>query len=416
MLTERFCLIQRNNMDYKELLQTSLQSLRRNVLRTSLTMLGIIIGITSVILIVSIGRGAVAFITNELSSFGTDYFQINPGQSNFDSFAGANTLTLDDVRAIKNDKSFTNINKVVPIASAATVVSANGEEDNINVTGTGSEIIEILRPEIIYGEFLTEENDLTAERVAVLGSDAAETFFGEETNPVGERIRINNTPFRVIGVAKSESALAGSVLNKSIYVPINVVFNEIQGEEKIQEIDVSVHDENQINQTMEDVELLLRDRHNIAEGEENDFQITSAQDILTTVQTITGLLTTMIAAISGISLVVGGVGVMNIMLVSVTERTREIGLLKAIGAKERDILTQFLIEAVVMTVMGGVIGIVLGVAGAYLIAKAVNIPFVVDYVGILVAVGVSTAVGLIFGYYPAKRAAKLSPIDALRHE
>lgn len=402
-------------MDFKELLQTAFQSLRRNKLRTSLTMLGIIIGITSVILIVSIGRGAVAFITNELSSFGTDYFQINPG-GDFQSFTSSNTLTLDDVDAIKNDTSLTNVNKVVPISMVSAVVSANGEEDTVTVTGTGYEILEILRPEITYGEFLTEENDTTSERVVVLGSEAAETFFGEETNPVGERVRINNTPYRVVGVAKSESALAGSTLNKSVYVPINVVFNEIQGEEKIQEIDVSVYDENQINQTMEDVELLLRDRHNIAEGEDNDFTITSAQDILTTVQTITGLLTTMIAAISGISLVVGGVGVMNIMLVSVTERTKEIGLLKAIGAKEKDILTQFLIEAVVMTLSGGIIGIILGIGGAYLISQAVNIPFVIDYVGVLIAVGVSTAVGVIFGYYPAKRAAKLSPIDALRHE
>lgn len=403
-------------MDYKELLQTSIQALRRNILRTSLTMLGIIIGITSVILIVSIGRGAVAFITNELSSFGTDYFQINPGEDNFSSFAGSNTLRLDDVEAIRKDTSFTNINKVVPMAIASTVVSANGEEDSINATGTTSEMFEILRPEMIYGEFLSIENDITSERVVVLGSEAAETFFGEETDPVGERVRINNSPFRVIGVAKSESALAGNVLNNSVYLPINVVFNEIIGEEKIQEIDISVHDENQINQTMEDVEVLLRDRHNIEEDEPNDFQMTSAQDILTTVQTITGLLTTMIAAISGISLVVGGVGVMNIMLVSVTERTKEIGLLKAIGAKERDILTQFLIEAVVMTLVGGVIGIILGVGGAYLIAQAVNIPFVLDIGAILIAVAVSSAVGIIFGYYPAKRAAKLSPIDALRHE
>lgn len=402
-------------MDYRELFQTAFQALRRNKLRTSLTMLGIIIGITSVILIVSIGRGAVAFVTNELSSFGTDYFQINPGEDQFSSFS-SNTLTLDDVDAIKKDVSITNINKVVPFAMATAVVSANGEEENISVYGTTSEMIEILRPEIVYGEYLTEEHDVTADRVVVLGSDVAETFFGEDTDPVGERVRINNTPFRVVGVAKSESALAGGVLNKAIYAPINVVFNELVGEKKIQEIDVSVHDENQMNQTIEDVEALLRDRHRIEEGKDSDFQITSAQDILTTVQTITGLLTTMIAAISGISLVVGGVGVMNIMLVSVTERTREIGLLKAIGAKERDILTQFLIESVVMTLLGGIIGIVIGIGGAYLIAKAVNIPFVLDYAAILVAVAVASGVGILFGYYPAKRAAKLSPIDALRHE
>lgn len=402
-------------MDYRELFQTAFQALRRNKLRTSLTMLGIIIGITSVILIVSIGRGAVAFVTNELSSFGTDYFQINPGENQFSSFT-SNTLTLDDVQAIKREVSITNINKVVPFAVETAVVSANGEEENISIYGTTSEMIEILRPEILYGEYLTEEHDITADRVVVLGSDVAETFFGADTDPVGERIRINNTPFRVVGVAKSESALAGGVLNKAIYAPINVVFNELVGEKKIQEIDVSVYDENQMNQTIEDVEALLRDRHNIEEGEDNDFQITSAQDILTTVQTITGLLTTMIAAISGISLVVGGVGVMNIMLVSVTERTREIGLLKAIGAKERDILTQFLIESVVMTLLGGVIGIIIGIAGAYLIAMAVHIPFVLDYAAILVAVAVASGVGILFGYYPAKRAAKLSPIDALRHE
>lgn len=403
-------------MDYREIILTALQSLRRNLLRTSLTMLGIVIGITSVILIVSIGQGAVKFITDELASFGTDYFQINPGASQVSAFAGSNTLTLDDVEAIRDDSALTNINKVVPIAIATSVVSANGEEEQINITGSTAEVIEILRPEIIYGEFLSPEQDVASERVAVMGSDTVETFFGEDTDPVGERIRINGTPFRVIGVAKSESVLAGGVLNNSIYVPINVVFNEISGEDRIQEIDVSVHDTAQINQTIEDVETLLRDRHNIEEGEEDDFRIASAQDILTTVETITSLLTLMIAAISGISLVVGGVGVMNIMLVSVTERTKEIGLLKSIGAKERDILTQFLIEAVVMSMLGGVIGIILGISGAFAASKLAGIPFVIDPLAVLVAVAVSSLVGIIFGLYPARKAARLSPIDALRYE
>ncbi len=403
-------------MDYREIILTALHSLRSNILRTSLTMLGIVIGITSVILIVSIGQGAVKFITAELASFGTDYFQINPGADQVSAFGGSNTLTLDDVDAIREDSSLTNINKVVPIAIASSIVSANGEEKQINITGSTSEVIEILRPEIIYGEFINEENDLASERVAVMGADTVETFFGEETDPVGERIRINGTPFRVIGVAKSESVLAGSVLNNSIYVPINVVFNEISGEDIIQEIDISVKDTTQINQTIEDVELLLRERHNIEEGEEDDFRIASAQDILTTVESITSLLTLMIAAISGISLVVGGVGVMNIMLVSVTERTKEIGLLKAIGAKEKDILTQFLIEAVVMTLLGGVIGIILGISGAFLVSRVAGIPFVVNPFAVVLAVGVSSLVGIAFGLYPARRAAKLSPIDALRYE
>lgn len=403
-------------MDYKELFKTALQALRSNLLRTSLTMIGIIIGITSVILIVSIGQGAVSFITKELSSFGTDYFQINPGSGFGSSFAGVNTLTLEDVEAIKKDTSIGNVKEVAPLAVFTGAVTANEEEETVTISGVTHEMLDILKPEIIYGDFLTEETDTSSERVVVLGSETAETFFGEETDPVGETIRINNTPFRVIGVAKSESALAGGILNKSVYVPINIVFNEFIGADTIQEIDVSVHDENQINQTIEDVEALLRDRHNIEEGEEDDFQIASAQDILSTVQTITSLLTTMIAAISGISLVVGGVGVMNIMLVSVTERTKEIGLLKAIGAKEKDILMQFLIEAILMTLFGGIVGIILGVGGAFLVANAFNIPFVVSIPAILIAVGVSVGVGIAFGYYPARKASRMQPIEALRYE
>ncbi len=403
-------------MDYLEIVKTALQTLRNNVMRTALTTLGIIIGITSVILIVSLGQGAVKFITDELSSFGTDYFQINPGESIFSSVAGSNTLTLDDVEAIKTDTSLTNVNLVAPIALTTKKVSANEEEESITIYGITPEMLDIFRIELLYGTFISTEEELTSERVVVLGSEVAETFFGKDTDPVGDRIRIDNTPFRVIGVTKSDSALAGNRLNQSIYMPIEIVFNEFSGSDIIQEIDVSVHNEEQIEQTMEDVKVLLRDRHSIEEDDKDDFQITSAQDILTTVQTITGLLTTMIAAISGISLVVGGVGVMNIMLVSVTERTKEIGLLKAIGAKEKDIMMQFLIESVVMTVCGGIIGILLGVGGAFLIAQAVNIPFVVSVPAVLIAVGVSAAVGIAFGYYPARKAAKMQPIEALRYE
>ncbi len=403
-------------MEYKELINSAIQALKSNILRTSLTMLGIIIGITSVILIVSIGQGAVAFVTNELATFGTNVFSINPGSDNFSSFAGADTLTLDDVEAIDEDESLTNVKSVAAISMASVTVAANGEEDTLNVQGVTPEILEILKPDIIEGEFLTSDNDQSADRVVVMGSDAAETFFGEGASVVNETIKVDNKTFRIIGVARSSSAIAGGVLNNSLYIPLSVVRNEFPNGDRIQEIDVSVEDPDQINQTMDDVELLLRDRHGIDENEENDFVMQSFQDILSTVQTITNLLTAMVAGISAISLVVGGVGVMNIMLVSVTERTKEIGLLKAIGAKEKDILTQFLIEAVVMTLLGGLIGIILGVGGALLISLAVGIPFALNPLAIVAAVGVSTLVGVIFGLYPARRAARLSPIDALRYE
>ncbi len=403
-------------MEYKEIFKSAIQALKNNVLRTSLTMLGIIIGITAVILIYSIGQGAVAFITGELASFGTDYFQINPGTSQLSTFAGSKALSFDDLDMIKDDKSLTNIKSVAPFAMTSVKISANGEEKDLLVYGSTHEAAEILRPDIISGEFITEEQELSSEKVIVLGKDTAETFFGVDSSPIGETVRINNKIFRVTGVLSSSSALAGGFINNSVFIPIDVVTKEIVGDEVLQEIDISVHDQNIINQTMEDVETLLRDNHNLKEGDENDFRISSAQDILTTVQTITSLLTAMIAGISGISLVVGGVGVMNIMLVSVTERTKEIGLLKAIGAKQKDILTQFLMESVVMTLIGGLIGIALGITGAFVVSKAANIPFVVSFPAILIAVGVSTLVGIVFGLYPARRAARLSPIDALRYE
>jgi len=403
-------------MQYIEVFTSAIEALKNSKLRTSLTMLGIIIGITSVILIYSLGQGAVAFITNELAQFGTDYFQINPGSSQLSTIAGSESLTFDDYEAILNDSSITNIKSVIPMAMASVKVSANGEEDELLTYGTTAVAQEILRPDIIYGEFITEEQVVASDKVAVIGSDVSEKFFGIDTSPVGQSIRIDNRIFRVTGVLDSSSALAGGFLNNSIFVPVDVVMNEITGSTGLQEIDVSVYDQNSINQTIEDVELLLRDRHDIKGEDENDFQISSAQDILSTVQTITGLLTAFISGISGISLLVGGVGVMNIMLVSVTERTKEIGLLKAIGAKQKDILTQFLMESVVMTLIGGLFGIIIGVTGAFLISLVANIPFVLSIPAIIIAVGVSTMVGIIFGLYPARRAAKLSPIDALRFE
>lgn len=403
-------------MEYKELVLSAIEALKNNLLRTSLTMLGIIIGISSVILIVSLGQGAVTFITNEFTSFGTDYFQINPGTSQVSAIMGANTLTNEDLNAIKNDKSLTNIKEVVPNAMSTEKVMANGEEDTPLIYGVTANIVSILHPDIVYGDFLTEEDEQLNSRVAVLGKNIAKTFFGENTDPVGETLKIRNRTFRIVGVIESSSVLAGGFFNSAVFIPYSVMTKDILGEEKLQEIDVSVKDTKALNQTMQDVELLLREKHNLKEGKKNDFQMSSAKDIISTVQTITNLLTTLVAAISAISLVVGGVGVMNIMLVSVTERTKEIGLLKSIGARQKDILTQFLVEAVVMTLIGGVVGIVIGISGAFAISLIVKIPFVINIFSIIIAVGVSTLVGVVFGLYPARRAARLSPIDAIRYE
>ncbi|HVT01675.1 MAG TPA: ABC transporter permease [Patescibacteria group bacterium] len=405
-------------MDYQNLFIQAVQSLRKNILRTSLTMLGIVIGISAVILIVSLGQGAVQFITNELSSFGTNYFQINPGSNQISSIAGGRkTLTLQDAEAIRRNPLLTNVETVIPFASTSVPVSANRIDKSLLAYGMTSDASKMLNVDMIYGQFLTDEDNLTSSKVAVIGADAAKDFFGEDTNPVGQTIRIDNKPFRIIGVAKSGSGFFGGFFNNAVYIPLNVALNQIIGQDAgLQEIDVAVKNTDLMNQTIADTKTLLRQRHHIREGNDDDFIIQSFQDALTTVQTITSLLTLVVAAISGISLVVGGVGVMNIMLVTVTERTREIGLLKSIGAKKKDILSQFLMESVVITLAGGIIGITIGIGGAFLISLVAPIPFVISVPAIIIAVGVAIFVGIAFGIYPARRAANLTPIEALRYE
>lgn len=402
-------------MEYHEIIRSSLTALKANKLRTGLTMLGIIIGISSVILIASIGQGAVAFVNEELTTFGSNYFQIAPGADLFGSVAGASgkSLTLNDAEALANS-GIENIASIAPIGFASRAVSANEKQKTYLIYGLTVEGQEMLKPEIIFGEDLTMSNENN--RVAIVGVDTAKEIFGENVNPVGESINIEGLRFRIIGVSKAKGKLTGGFMNSSITIPLMTLNNEIKGDEDLWEIDVSVKDISLLNQTMNDVEDFLREKRGIGEGEESDFNLQSLKDSLDTINNITRFLTLMIAGISSISLVVGGVGVMNIMLVSVTERTREIGLLKSIGAKDQDILTQFIIESIVMSLIGGMFGIMIGVALAYIISIIADIPFILSLSWMLAAVLASTLVGLVFGYYPAKRAADLSPIDALRYE
>jgi len=404
-------------MRFSEVLNSAQEALKGNRLRTALTMLGIIIGISSVILISSIGQGAVAFISEEFSSFGTNFFQITSGQGFIGAMVGGgNPITKEDANAIANESRIDNIESVAAFTFTTRKVSAGEEEDTYSIYGMTSSSQIILKPVILYGDFLSEVHDDGINSVTVIGVDVAEDLFGVDTNPVGESIRIDNSKYRVIGVTKSPGGFTGSFFNNAVNLPLETMAAKIIGNDAIQEIDVSVYDENQLNQTMDDVESFLRDRRDLDEDEESDFTLQSQADTLETIQNITGLLTAMVAAISAISLVVGGVGVMNIMLVTVTERTKEIGLLKAIGAKEQDILLQFLIESVTLSLVGGLIGVFIGLFGAFIIAQVVNIPFVISLVTVILAVSVSSLVGIIFGLYPARRAAKLHPIEALRHE
>lgn len=401
-------------MQLHETISSAIQSLKANALRSALTMLGIIIGITSVIIISSVGESIIQYVSNELASFGTNYFQINPGNNLISAItSGGKPLTTQDVKAIK-DANLPNIDTLTAFSVTSRSVSANDQTVITSIYGMTPEAQDMLKPTMIYGDFLStgDENG----RVVVLGSEIAEKLFGPNSNPVGLSVKIDDLRFLVIGVSKSGGTLFGSFFNSAVNIPLDTLQNQITGKDEIVEIDVGVRDTKLINDTMSQVELVLRQHRKIADNEENDFVSQSFTGALATIQKVTNLLTLFITGISSISLIVGGVGVMNIMLVSVTERTKEIGLLKAIGAKRKDIMFEFLLEATLMTTFGGLLGVTLGVITTYAISLLFKIPFTVNLTWIFLSTLISGSVGLLFGLYPAKKAAKLHPIDALRFE
>ena len=287
------------------------------------------------------------------------------------------------------------------------MVSADGQEDYYSVLGVSSSMFIVMNFESELGDFFTDDDEAALSKVAILGPDVAKDLFGEGTSPIGKTIKINSKNFRVAGVIKAKSNY-----NKSVFIPLQTGMKLVFGDTKVMAIFITVRDTKIMETTMNDIGNLLLSRHNIDDPEDADFSIHNAEDALSILDTITGLLTAMLAGIASISLIVGGVGIMNIMLVTVTERTKEIGLLKAIGAKRKDILVQFLIESILLTLFGGSLGMVIGALLSWWISNLINVPFVLTPFSIILAVGVSSFVGIIFGLYPANRASKLNPIYA----
>lgn len=404
-------------MHYTQSVRSAIRALRGNLLRTALTMLGIIIGIASVILIISLGQGASSSITSQVSSLGTNLIFVVPGnQQPGRPPVSTNTLRYDDAIALSDKTRLPSIGNVSAQVTTNAEVVANGQNNNSTVLGVGNLYADINSLEMEQGEFITPEDESGYGRVAVLGPQVVEDLFGVDANPIGETITIKSRSFRVIGVTKEKGSTGFANPDETVYVPVTTAMKVLLGQDFVQAISLQAVDVQRVNETMEEIETFLLDQHKITDPILADFTIRSSKDALSTINNITGVLTGMLAGIAAISLVVGGIGIMNIMLVTVTERTKEIGLLKAIGAKRKDILTQFLIESIVLTVSGGIVGIVTGVSLSFLITRFLPIPFIMQPTAILLAVGVSTVVGIVFGIYPAQRAAKLSPIEALRYE
>ncbi len=402
---------------YKESFLMAWASLIANKMRSILTMLGIIIGVAAVIALVSIGNGVKQDIQNSISSLGSNLLMVMPGAPRTPgvrpSAGSMKSLKVSDYEAISK---LDGVKAASPMTNGSYVVIYQNKNWTTSVSGVSYNYLDVNNWSMKSGRFLSEKNVQNRERVAVVGKTVVKNLFGDE-DPVGAEIRVKNIPFRIIGVLNSKgSGAMGNDQDDMVIIPYTTAMERVEGIDYLRMIYVVGKDENGIDRLQSDIENLLRVRHGIKDTNLDDFNIQNMNSIMETMDETTGTLTLFLGAVAAISLVVGGIGIMNIMLVSVTERTREIGVRKALGATYSVIVTQFLIEAVVISLMGGIIGIILGIGSSKLIGMASGMSTVISVPTIVMSFAFSMAIGLIFGIYPARKAAKLNPIDALHYE
>jgi len=407
-------------MDLSETFFESLVTLTVNKLRTGLATLGIVIGIGSVIALVSLGQSSQVAVKSQIQSLGSNLLTVVPGAQrtgNVRSAMGSVTsLTYDDAKAILASSQVTSVRNVSPEYSRRAQVVSGRNNTNTQIIGVTPAYIEVRKQSISSGSFISQRDVDGVTRVAVLGPQVVADLFGEGSSPFGETIRINRESFRVIGVTASRGGTGFMNQDDIVFVPLTTAQKIIFGASSLTSISIEAVSEEIMTQAQNEVGYLLLARHHLDDPSMADFSIMSQNDIVNTASSVTGTFTTLLSGIAAISLVVGGIGIMNIMLVTVTERTREIGLRKALGAKKRWIVTQFLLEALIITFVGGLIGILVGSGVSFLIANSMSLPPTLSLSSIMLAFGVSAGIGILFGWYPAQKAANLNPIEALRYE
>ncbi|MES2468837.1 MAG: ABC transporter permease [Verrucomicrobiota bacterium] len=400
------------------ILSTSGRALLRNKLRTVLTALGIIIGVGAVIAMVAIGRGASAMVENQIRSMGDNLLLVFSGQvfsgGVYRGFGGSGTLTAEDSEAIANQ--IPGVVAVSPELRSTERYTAEGKNWSGNVRGASSAYFEVRDWPLSSGAIFTDEDVRSMATVALLGQTVVDRMF-PEGDPVGRTMRIGNVPFQIIGVlAKKGAAPWGEDQDDIVIIPFTTSMRRIIGTTRVRSINIKVASAAEMPIAQEQVNLLLRERHSIPDPSLDDFSVRTQDEFIKMATQTTRIMTILLGSIAGVSLLVGGIGIMNIMLVSVTERTREIGIRRAVGARGRDIRLQFIVEAIVLSTVGGAIGIGLGIGSAQLLTHYAGWPALVSGASVAIAFGVSFAVGVLFGFFPAHKAAKLNPIEALRHE
>jgi putative ABC transport system permease protein len=394
----------------------ALREIRRNSMRSFLTTLGIFIGVAAVIIMVTLGSGATAKVEADISKLGSNLLMVSPGQMMGPgrSSSDAESFDMDDVKTIIREIS--NLAAAAPCSSKGVVAIFGNENWSTTVTGTNNDYLKARDWAIDRGRKFTQSELRSGKGVCILGDTVRKELFGGQ-DPLGRKIRLQKISCEVIGILKPKGQSGmGQDQDDTVLVPLRTFQRRIAGNQDIGLIQVSVHQGVSTEKVQKEIELLMRERRHISAAEEDDFSVRDMKEIATTLTGTTRMLTTLLSAIAAVSLLVGGIGIMNIMLVSVTERTREIGTRLAIGAFEREVLMQFLVESVVLSSFGGLLGIILGLGGSVAIAPILQVPFIFNPSIVVIAFLFSAAVGVVFGYFPARRAARLDPIDALRYE